>query len=122
VEAHVEDETVPDNKAIDTTADALFSRLAPVLNVTDLAAERDFYERLGFPVSYEGPEYPMFIAFGTDSIHFGIQEASTQNLQACSPGRSLSPTWTSRWSAAEPRQWTSSLSRTIRRQAGAIGS
>jgi catechol 2,3-dioxygenase-like lactoylglutathione lyase family enzyme len=59
--------------------DALFTRLAPVLNVADLTAEREFYERLGFPVIYEGPEYPTFIAFGTDSIHFGIQQASVQN-------------------------------------------
>jgi hypothetical protein len=34
----------------------LFTRLAPVLNVRDLAAERVFYERLGLPVIYEGPE------------------------------------------------------------------
>ena len=32
----------------------LFTRLAPVLNVSDLAAERAFYESLGFPVIYEG--------------------------------------------------------------------
>jgi catechol 2,3-dioxygenase-like lactoylglutathione lyase family enzyme len=38
-------------------ASDLFTRLAPVLNVRDLAAERTFYERLGFPVIYEGPEY-----------------------------------------------------------------
>ena len=32
----------------------LFTRLAPVLNVRDLAAERVFCERLGLPVFYEG--------------------------------------------------------------------
>jgi catechol 2,3-dioxygenase-like lactoylglutathione lyase family enzyme len=74
----VEDTTAPANKTMQT-AEALFSRLAPVLNVADLTAEREFYERLGFPVIYEGPEYPTFIAFGTESIHFGIQQASTQN-------------------------------------------
>jgi hypothetical protein len=37
---------------------SLFVRLAPVLNVSDLAAERAFYEKLGLPVIYEGPEYP----------------------------------------------------------------
>ena len=42
----------------------LFTRLAPVLNVRDLAAERAFYEELGLPVIYEGPEYPDFIGFG----------------------------------------------------------
>ena len=52
-----------------------FTKLAPVLNVADLAAERRFYESLGLPVTYEGPEYPEFIAFGTGSIDFGIQQA-----------------------------------------------
>ncbi|TDD58758.1 VOC family protein [Kribbella antibiotica] len=57
----------------------LFTRLAPVLNVSDLAAERAFYERLGLPVIYAGDEYPDFIAFGTETIHFGIQQASGEN-------------------------------------------
>ncbi len=59
--------------------DPLFTRLAPVLNVSDLAAERAFYEKLGLPVIYEGEEYPDFIAFGTDTIHFGIQQAPVEN-------------------------------------------
>lgn len=53
----------------------MFTRLAPVLNVSDLAAERAFYEKLGLPVIYEGPEYPDFIGFGTETLHFGIQAA-----------------------------------------------
>jgi catechol 2,3-dioxygenase-like lactoylglutathione lyase family enzyme len=57
----------------------LFTRLAPVLNVSDLAAERAFYESLGFPVIYEGDEYPDFIAFDTDAVHFGIQPAAQEN-------------------------------------------
>jgi catechol 2,3-dioxygenase-like lactoylglutathione lyase family enzyme len=57
----------------------LFTRLAPVLNVRDLRAERAFYERLGLPVIYEGDEYPDFIAFGTDTVHFGIQAAPADN-------------------------------------------
>lgn len=57
----------------------VFTRLAPVLNVTDLAAERAFYETLGLPVIYEGEEYPDFIAFGTDALHFGIQAAERPN-------------------------------------------
>ena len=61
------------------SADPLFTRLAPVLNVSDLAAEREFYEKLGLPVIYEGEEYPDFIAFGTDMIHFGIQQATGDN-------------------------------------------
>jgi catechol 2,3-dioxygenase-like lactoylglutathione lyase family enzyme len=57
----------------------LFTRLAPVLNVSDLAAERAFYEKLGVPIIYEGPEYPEFIGFGTKTLHFGIQAASAAN-------------------------------------------
>ena len=60
-------------------ASDLFTRLAPVLNVRDLPAERAFYERLGLPVIYEGPEYPEFIGFGTETVHFGIQKADTAN-------------------------------------------
>jgi catechol 2,3-dioxygenase-like lactoylglutathione lyase family enzyme len=51
----------------------LFTRLAPVLNVRDVPTERDFYERLGLPIISEGDEYPDFIAFGTETLHFGIQ-------------------------------------------------
>jgi predicted enzyme related to lactoylglutathione lyase len=31
------------------------------------------------PVIYEGPEHPDFIAFGTETVHFGIQAASVEN-------------------------------------------
>lgn len=58
---------------------SIFTRLAPVLNVRDLPAERKFYESLGFPVTYEGEEYPDFIAFGDGSIDFGIQAAPAEN-------------------------------------------
>ncbi len=58
---------------------SLFTRLAPVLNVPDVAAERAFYERIGLPVIYEGPEYPDFIGFGTETVHFGIQKAPGAN-------------------------------------------
>ena len=37
------------------------------------------YERLGLPVIYEGPEYPEFIGFGTETVHFGIQKAAASN-------------------------------------------
>lgn len=56
-----------------------FTKLAPVLNVRELASERRFYESLGLPVIYEGPEYPDFIAFGTESVDFGIQQALADN-------------------------------------------
>lgn len=54
----------------------LFTRLAPVLRVADVASERAFYERLGLPVSYEGREYPDFVSFATesDAVHFGIEK------------------------------------------------
>jgi catechol 2,3-dioxygenase-like lactoylglutathione lyase family enzyme len=58
---------------------SLFTRLAPVLNVRDVPAERAFYESLGLPVIYEGDEYPDFIAFGTETLHFGIQASSADN-------------------------------------------
>lgn len=57
----------------------IFTKLAPVLNVADLPAERTFYESLGLPVIYEGDEYPDFIAFGTDALEFGIQAAAGPN-------------------------------------------
>lgn len=57
----------------------LFTHLAPVLNVRDLAAERAFYEALGLPVTYEGDEYPEFLAFTTDTVHFGIQQTPEPN-------------------------------------------
>lgn len=56
-----------------------FTKLAPVLNVRDLASERRFYESLGLPVVYEGPEYPDFIAFATETLDFGIQQVVTDN-------------------------------------------
>src|SRR5258706_190344 len=42
----------------------LFRRIIPILFVSDLRAERDFYLRLGFRVTYEGPEYPYFLVLG----------------------------------------------------------
>jgi catechol 2,3-dioxygenase-like lactoylglutathione lyase family enzyme len=56
-----------------------FTHLAPVLNLRDLEAERAFYEQLGLAVTYEGDEYPGFLAFTTESVHLGIQRASAEN-------------------------------------------
>jgi len=50
----------------------LFERLIPILLVEDLQAERDFYVSLGFTVTYQGTEFPDFIALGHGSIEFGI--------------------------------------------------
>jgi catechol 2,3-dioxygenase-like lactoylglutathione lyase family enzyme len=52
---------------------ALFSRIIPILFVSDLEAERDFYLSLGFHVTYEGPEYPDFLALGHGPVEFGIE-------------------------------------------------
>lgn len=65
------------NEGVSKDPRDLFTRLAPVLNVRDVPAERAFYESLGIPVIYEGDEYPDFIALGTDKIHFGIQPAES---------------------------------------------
>ncbi len=52
---------------------ALFNRIIPILFVGDLQAERDFYLRLGFHVTYDGPEYPYFVALGHGPVEFGIE-------------------------------------------------
>jgi catechol 2,3-dioxygenase-like lactoylglutathione lyase family enzyme len=52
---------------------ALFNRIIPILFVSNLQAERDFYVGLGFHVTYEGPEYPYFLALGHGPIEFGIE-------------------------------------------------
>jgi predicted enzyme related to lactoylglutathione lyase len=60
--------------------------------VRDLAAERAFYESLGLPVIYEGQEYPDFIAFGTETVHFGIQADPADNDPSAVLTRQISVT------------------------------
>ncbi len=62
-----------------TGNDGPFVGIAPVLNVRDLAEECAFYKKLGLPVTYEGNEYPDFIAFGVGNMQFGIQQAKVPN-------------------------------------------
>src|SRR5271154_440277 len=50
----------------------LITKLLPILHVGDPSSERDFYEKLGLHTTYEGPEYPGFIAVGNESIEFGL--------------------------------------------------
>ncbi len=50
----------------------LITKLVPILHVKDPDAERYFYEHLGLRTSYEGPEYPGFIAVGNDHVEFGL--------------------------------------------------
>jgi catechol 2,3-dioxygenase-like lactoylglutathione lyase family enzyme len=68
---------------------SLFDRLIPILFVADLDSERDFYVSLGFAVTYQGPEFPDFIALGHGSIEFGISRRD--NFTAELPDRVL--TW-----------------------------
>jgi len=66
---------------------SLFNRLIPILFVDDLTAERDFYIRLGFTVSYQGSEFPDFIALASGAIEFGIERK--QDFAPESPDRVL---------------------------------
>ena len=50
----------------------LVTKLLPILHVPDPDAERRFYERLGLRTTYEGPEYPGFIAVGNGAVEFGL--------------------------------------------------
>ena len=50
----------------------LITKLVPVLHVEDPDAERRFYEQLGLRTTYEGPEYPGFIAVGNAAVEFGL--------------------------------------------------
>ena len=50
----------------------IITKLLPILHVKDPHAERDFYVRLGLRATYEGPEYPDFLAVGNDAVEFGL--------------------------------------------------
>ena len=50
----------------------LITKLLPILHVADPDAERRFYHELGLRTTYEGPEYPGFIAVGNDWVEFGL--------------------------------------------------
>jgi catechol 2,3-dioxygenase-like lactoylglutathione lyase family enzyme len=50
----------------------LITKLLPILHVKDPAAERAFYEQLGLRTTYEGPEYPGFLAVGNGAVEFGL--------------------------------------------------
>ena len=50
----------------------LITKLLPILHVKDPHVERDFYVQLGLRTTYEGPEYPDFLAVGNDAIEFGL--------------------------------------------------
>jgi predicted enzyme related to lactoylglutathione lyase len=53
----------------------LIIKLVPILHVQDPESERRFYEQLGLRTTYEGPEYPGFIAVGNDAVEFGLSRS-----------------------------------------------
>jgi catechol 2,3-dioxygenase-like lactoylglutathione lyase family enzyme len=53
---------------------ATFRRLVPIVYVTDLQAEVEFYEKLGFAVLYRGDEFPDFVAMHQGEVQFGIEQ------------------------------------------------
>jgi catechol 2,3-dioxygenase-like lactoylglutathione lyase family enzyme len=55
----------------------LFDRLVPVLAVTDLPAERDFYVRLGFTVTYRNPGLPGLVTLAAGTVEFGLERRVT---------------------------------------------
>lgn len=65
----------------------LITKMVPILKLKDPSAERDFYELLGLRTTYEGPEYPGFIAVGNDAVEFGLSE------QADADAASSGVTW-----------------------------
>lgn len=44
----------------------------PILYVEDPYAERDFFARFGFVTTFEGPEFPGFLAIECGSVRFGL--------------------------------------------------
>ena len=88
------DETLAHHEADGGTPEGstpLFNRLIPILFVADLQAERDFYVQLGFTVSYQGPEFPDFIALASGPLEFGIEH--TQEADPALPDRVLTWQW-----------------------------
>jgi predicted enzyme related to lactoylglutathione lyase len=60
----------------------LITKLLPILHVKDPGEERRFYEQLGLRTTYEGPEYPDFIAVGNDAVEFGLTRRPDANPAA----------------------------------------
>ncbi|MEJ7570358.1 MAG: hypothetical protein WKF41_19115 [Gaiellaceae bacterium] len=67
----------------------LFDRLIPILFMGDPEGERDFHVRLGFEITYQGSEFPDFVAMGCGPIEFGLEHKD--GFSRDDPGRVL--TW-----------------------------
>ena len=64
------------------TAEIPLEALVPVLFVGDVAAEKHFYEGLGFTVTYEGPELPAFVALRHGNVEFAVKEVAEFDREA----------------------------------------
>jgi len=65
----------------------LFDGLAPILFVKDLESEKQFYLDLGFEISYEGDEFPGFIAFSSGThVNFGIEQKKDVKISEVNKG------------------------------------
>lgn len=79
------------------TMSDLITKLVPILHVGDPDAERRFYEQLGLRTTYEGPEYPGFIAVGNDAVEFGLSRRSGADAASGLTWQlGVSATWTPR--------------------------
>ncbi len=61
----------------------MFTQLRPVLFVDDLAAELDFYLKLGFQILFQMPEYVGLVC--GESILFGLQHRQGAQFGADQP-------------------------------------
>jgi catechol 2,3-dioxygenase-like lactoylglutathione lyase family enzyme len=62
-------------------------RLIPILFVRDIAAEKRFYTELGFSITYEGSEFPGFVALGSGLVEFGMEQRD--DFDDANPPRTL---------------------------------
>jgi hypothetical protein len=62
-------------------------RLIPILFVRDIAAEKRFYTELGFSITYEGAEFPGFVALGFGSVEFAVEQRD--DFDRSNPPRTL---------------------------------
>ena len=51
-----------------------FIRFIPILYVRELDQEVEFYAHLGFEISYQGDEFPGFVALRNNNNEFGLSE------------------------------------------------
>ncbi len=56
----------------------MYTRLQPILSVRNLAAEKDFYQKLGFILAYDTADFVAF-SYGT-TILFGLQHNEAADL------------------------------------------